>query len=89
MAYLLDLDKKAKRQLEIIKKDAKLLKKVIAILDEIADDPYSPTHKFERLKHNFKGFCSKRVDKKNRIIYRVEDEEIIVLIISILGHYEE
>ena len=43
---------------------------------------------FERLKENYSGFCSKRIDKKNRLIYKVDDYKIIVLIVSVLGHYE-
>jgi toxin YoeB len=87
--YRIKYEKKALKQLRLLKSQKHTLQKVSKIIQEISIDPYSPTHKFERLKHTFKGFCSKRVDKKNRIIYRVEDETIIVLIISILGHYEE
>jgi toxin YoeB len=88
MQYKINLDKKAQKQLEIIKKDKKLLAKVLEIFDEICKDPYSPTHKFERLRYNLSGFCSKRLDAKNRILYRVVEDEVIVLIISIWGHYE-
>jgi toxin YoeB len=86
--YNLIYSKKAIKDFKILSKNSKLLQKVQNILAEIEIDPYSETHKFERLKHNYAGFCSKRLDKQNRILYRVEDDRVIVLILSILGHYE-
>jgi toxin YoeB len=65
-----------------------MLKKALLILKEVSIDPYSTTHKFEKLKYNLSGTCSKRLDKKNRILYRVVEQEIIVIIISVSGHYE-
>lgn len=59
------------------------------MIEEISIDPYSTTHKFERLKYDLTGVCSKRLDKKNRILYRVIDQEIIVIVISVMGHYDE
>lgn len=81
------LTKKAQKQLEIVKINKKLLKKVLEVIDNIESDPYSPKFKFERLKHDLAGFCSKRIDKQNRIVYQVRDREIIIIVISILGHY--
>ena len=69
--------------------NAKLIQKISLIISNIATDPYSKDYKFERLKHNLTGYCSKRLDQKNRIIYKVQDNQIIVTVISVLGHYEE
>jgi toxin YoeB len=88
MSYTLQLDKLAQKQLDRLVKNRKLLAKILIILDEITEDPYSQTHKFERLKHNLSGFCSKRIDQKNRIVYQVIDEQVLVFVISIIGHYE-
>ena len=86
--YKIDYDKKALKQLKKIKNQTKLLQKISKMIQEVSIDPYSPTHKFERLKENYSGFCSKRIDKKNRLVYKVEDSKILVLIVSVLGHYE-
>jgi len=43
----------------------------------------------EKLKYNFQDHFSKRLDKKNRIIYQVFDERVVVSVISVLGHYED
>ncbi len=88
MKYQIIFDKKAQKQLEKVQKDKRVLHKVLEIIDTLEIDPYSPNHKFERLKGNLSGFCSNRIDQKNRLIYKVEDDQIIVLVVSILGHYE-
>ena len=83
--------KYSKESLAQIKKihNKKVLAKIEKIVLEISTNPYSPTHKFERLKNNLSGYCSKRLDQKNRIIYQVIDQKIIVIVVSILGHYEQ
>ena len=85
--YTLKYLKTALKQLKNLQKDQKLLSKVETILKNIATDPYSADYKFERLKHNLSGFCSKRLDAKNRIVYRVIDNQVVIIIVSILGHY--
>lgn len=86
--FQVDLDKKAQKQLDKIKTNSRLLAKFLEIITDITQNPYSPKFKFERLKGNFSGYCSKRLDQKNRVIYKVVDQKVIVLVISILGHYE-
>jgi len=88
MAYKINFAKRAKKDFEKLKKNKKLLKRVLEIIEDIQKDPYSPQFKFERLKHDLSGFCSKRLDSKNRILYRVVDEEVVVILVSLLGHYE-
>jgi toxin YoeB len=88
MAYDIQLDKNAQKQIDKLVKNQKLLSKILSILEELEQDPYSKSHKFERLKYNLSGFCSKRIDQKNRIVYQVIDDRILVFVVSIIGHYE-
>ena len=81
--------KKAVKQLKILERNTKLLKKLSEILLDISTDPYSLNYNFERLKYNLSGYCSKRLDQKNRVVYKVEDEIVTVLIVLILGHYDD
>ncbi len=46
--------------------------KLAAIMRTLAKDPYAPTQSFERLLYNMKGFCSRRIDYNNRVVYTVE-----------------
>ena len=42
----------------------------------------------EKLKGNFEDHFSKRLDGENRVIYKISDKAIIVIVISFLGHYD-
>jgi toxin YoeB len=42
----------------------------------------------EPLKHNLVGYWSRRINQEHRIIYEVIDENNILSIISLKGHYE-
>jgi toxin YoeB len=88
VVYRIVFDDVTKKQLLKLSKNKKLYNRMLVILKDIEDNPYSPAFKFERLKHNLKGFCSKRLDQKNRIVYFVEQEIITVTVVSVLGHYE-
>jgi toxin YoeB len=85
--YHIVLDDATKKQLKLVSKNTKLYSRMLKIFKDIEINPYSSAFKFERLKHNLGGFCSKRLDRKNRIIYLVEDNIITVTILSILEHY--
>ena len=86
MPFQIIFEKKAEKQLEKLRNsNKKLLKKILQIIDNIEVVPYSSYFKFERLKHDLSGFCSKRVDDKNRVLYFVNDGKIVVVIISVLG----
>jgi len=42
----------------------------------------------EQLKYQLSGFWSRRINKKDRLIYEIiEEPENLVVIISALGHY--
>jgi len=41
------------------------------IIDTVENDPYENSQHFERLTDNLKGFCSRRINKKNRVVYKV------------------
>ncbi len=87
--YQLKFKKKAVKQLLLIAKNEKLKDRLQLILDDISANPYSPQFKFERLKSNLRGLCSKRLTDSDRIVYRVSDTEIEVLVITVLGHYDD
>lgn len=51
------------------------LRKIQDIIKELRIHPTSGKGKPERLKHELKGYWSRRIDKKNRIIYRIDEEK--------------
>jgi toxin YoeB len=67
--------------------DKKQLKKINDLIKEIDRTPYDGIGKPEALKQNLKGFWSRRIDQEHRVIYRVEDDQIIF--ISFRYHYSK
>ncbi|NBC57749.1 MAG: Txe/YoeB family addiction module toxin [Bacteroidetes bacterium] len=58
-------------------------------LEELKIHPYSGSGNPEQLKHNLSGFWSRRLNKKDRLIYEIiEKPDKKVVVISALGHYE-
>jgi toxin YoeB len=64
-----------------------LNKKIEKLLDELRSHPESGTGKPERLKHDFTGYWSRRINREHRLIYSIEDQRVIVTVISAFGHY--
>ncbi|MDR3002539.1 MAG: Txe/YoeB family addiction module toxin [Fibromonadaceae bacterium] len=59
--------------------DKKTLKRINALLKDIDRNPFEGIGKPEPLKENFSGFWSRRIDSENRIVYRVEDGQVIIV----------
>jgi len=69
-------------------KDKRLHASLCAILKEmLRGDPAVGLGKPERLGHNLTGFWSRRLNQKDRLIYKYDDERIYILAIG--GHYDE
>ncbi|MCD9854773.1 Txe/YoeB family addiction module toxin [Epilithonimonas sp. JDS] len=65
------------------------IKKIEKILLELSETPYSGTGQPEQLKHQLTGYWSRKINQKDRIVYRVDEDKVIVFIISAIGHYED
>lgn len=56
------------------KKDEKTFERILSLLKNMQETPFSGIGKPEPLKYDLSGFWSRRIDKKNRIIYEVTNE---------------
>jgi toxin YoeB len=63
--------------------------KIAKILIELSETPFEGTGNPEALKHELTGFWSRRINQKDRIIYRVEADIVTVYVVSAMGHYSE
>jgi addiction module toxin, txe/yoeB family len=68
-------------------KDKKILKKINTLIEGIDRNGYSGIGKPEALRGNLAGFYSIRIDKKNRLIFRVVDDAIEIAQCG--GHYDD
>ena len=67
--YQLECKKQALEQIKIIARNPILNKNknLQEILNDIITNLYSPQFKFEKLKYNLSGYCSKQLTQKDRI----------------------
>lgn len=56
--------------------DKKTLKRINQILKDIDRNPYTGIGKPEQLSADLAGFWSRRIDNKNRIVYRIKEGKI-------------
>ena len=89
--YLIEISETAKIDLLKHKKagNKATLKKIDQLISEQREHPFSGSGKPEALKHNLSGLWSRRINKKDRLIYEVQDEIVTVYVVSAMGHYED
>jgi toxin YoeB len=66
-------------------KDKDLLDKINRLIKDISRSPFKGLGKPEPLKHQYKGYWSRRITDEHRLIYKLEDD--IIHILSMKGHY--
>jgi len=69
-----------------IDNDKKQLKRINQLIKDIDRNPFEGIGKPEPLKANLQGYWSRRIDSEHRIVYTVENKEIVY--ISFRFHYE-
>lgn len=91
MSYSIEFTEEAIDDIEKHKRagDKKVLIKIDKLLDELRAHPTTGTGKPEKLKHYSIPTWSRRITDKHRLIYRVQEEKIIVLVLASWGHYGE
>ncbi|MBP6373438.1 MAG: Txe/YoeB family addiction module toxin [Flavobacterium sp.] len=65
------------------------IKKIEKMLLELSETPYSGIGNPEALKWELTGYWSRRINQKDRLIYKVAEELVIVYVVSASGHYED
>ncbi|MGI6338589.1 MAG: Txe/YoeB family addiction module toxin [Bacteroidales bacterium] len=67
--------------------DKKILKKINILIKDIQSTTYSGIGKPEPLKYDLAGLWSRRIDHEHRLVYQVNEEEL--LIYSCRYHYDK
>jgi len=65
-----------------------MLKKIRTLIKDIIRNGYTGIGHPEPLKDNLTGYWSREIDDKNRLIYRILDDDRIE-IVQCRGHYED
>jgi toxin YoeB len=59
--------------------DRKVLSRINRLITEAARDPAVGAGKPERLRGDLAGCWSRRIDQEHRLVYTVQDEDLVVL----------
>ena len=59
--------------------DKAMLRKINQLIKEISRTPFEGTGKPEPLKESLAGFWSRRINLEHRLVYKFENESVIVL----------
>ncbi len=87
--YQLVFTKDAQKQLVILAKKApNAIKKLETLLQELREHPRTGTGQVEQLKHFDKETWSRRITREHRLTYRIHDDVVEVLVLSVYGHYK-
>ena len=58
--------------------DRKIAKRIIRLIRDIERDPFEGLGKPEPLKHDLSGFWSRRITDEHRLVYSVEQNQILI-----------
>lgn len=87
-----NIDYKCQALLDIArlkKSEPKAYQKVVLFIEELKEHPKTGTGHPEPLKGKPEGRWSRQITKKHRLVYQIMDQQVIVLILTAYGHYED
>ena len=67
--------------------DRRTLKRVNELIKDIERDPYRGKGKPEPLRHEWQGYWSRRINDKDRIIYRIHNNQLEIAVCR--SHYDD
>ena len=67
--------------------DKRTLKRIHDLLKDIDRQPFSGIGKPEPLKGDKQGYWSRKIDEANRIIYKIESNQVVI--VQCGGHYND
>ena len=66
--------------------DRKIVKKINELIKDIQKNGNEGIGKPEPLQHELSGYWSRRIDDKNRLVYKISDTQIII--VACANHYK-
>ena len=89
MSYTLAFSKTALEDIEKHKKsgDKPTLRKIEKLLNELMEHPTTGTGQPEMLKHDLAGLYSRRINRKHRLVYSIDEQIVTVYVLGAWSHY--
>ena len=89
MEYKIIFSSDAQKDLKALHKKApQSLSKLAQLLDELREHPRTGTGQVEPLKGYDGTVYSRRITEKHRLVYKIYDDVVEVLVLSAFGHYK-
>ena len=87
LMYKIKCHKKAVKEIQKLK-ESKLDAKVKKLIELIKENPYKIPPPYEKLTGDLKDLYSRRINIQHRLVYKVNENEKVIYIISMWSHYE-
>ena len=89
--YTIRVEKMAAQDLKKLYKSGKKtdISKVERIFKELSETPKTGIGEPKQLGNDLAGLWSRRINKKDRVVYEIIESEIVVVVVSALGHYKD
>lgn len=89
--YIIKISKSAEKDLILLKRSGKKadLEKISRFFQELEEDPRTGIGKPEQLKYFEGEIWSREINKKDRFVYEIFEDEILVVVIQARGHYND
>ena len=90
MIYKIKFENTATKDIKYLKRsEPQAYNKLVRLLEELQTTPTTGTGHPKPLGANRAGQWSRRITQKHRLVYKIENEEVTVLVLSAYGHYDD
>ena len=90
MIYKIDIKEQAEYDLlRLAKEEPKAFLKAQSLIEELREHPKTGTGHPEPLRGDRAGQWSRHISKKHRLVYEIRETEVVVLVLTAYGHYED
>jgi toxin YoeB len=88
--YIIQLSKKALSDIQKIKKSGRKLdiERIEKFIKELKENPRIGTGLPERLKYYDGEVWSREINKRDRFVYEIFEDKVLVVVVQSLGHYD-
>ena len=88
--YSIDFTTEARQGLaKLERSEPKVFAKAVRFIEELKEHPKTGLGHPEPLKGLLEGRWSREITKKHRLVYRIFEDEVLVLILRSYGHYDD
>ena len=85
--YKIEYHKKAVKEISKLK-ESRLDTKAKNLIALIKENPYQTPPPYEKLTGDLNGLYSRRINIQHRLVYKINEPEKVIRILSLWSHYE-